>query len=271
MVKWGGIQTILEESPSDILVLLDCCASGTANASEGNGVNELISACAFNETANGVGPYSFTNALVTELKLLSNKPSFSVGELYKKIFFRTQCRMPEEMYGDGTHRERHPAPIHLVLSHGESSPRGIQLPASVGPQRLLMKQNSQRSENPGTSSFEAQQDSGYARSQPIGRGASFSTLSDDKSASDHPLPMYRSASVETPRLLFSIRLRETFKPGEDMLELFTEWIRKFPTIADEMKVEASFDSHSTIVIMSLPLSVAAYLPKDPSIISLGPV
>jgi hypothetical protein len=112
-VKWGGIQTILEESLSDVLILLDCCASGTANASEGNGVNELISACAFNETANGVGPYSFTSALVTELRLLNDKASFSVGELYKRIFFRTQCRMPEEKYKDGTAREPHPAPIHL--------------------------------------------------------------------------------------------------------------------------------------------------------------
>src|SRR6187402_2604138 len=48
-------------------------------------------------------------------------------------------------------------------------------------------------------------------------------------------------------------------------------MRALPTIADEITVEASFDSYSTIVILSLPVSLAAYLPQDPAIISLGPI
>ena len=56
-----------------------------------------------------------------------------------------------------------------------------------------------------------------------------------------------------------------------MVELFTEWLRNFPTIADEMRVEASFDSYSSIILISLPVSISAYIPRDPSIISLGPV
>jgi hypothetical protein len=28
VVKWGGIQTVLEECQSDVLLLLDCCYSG---------------------------------------------------------------------------------------------------------------------------------------------------------------------------------------------------------------------------------------------------
>ncbi|KUJ15978.1 uncharacterized protein LY89DRAFT_546616, partial [Mollisia scopiformis] len=258
MVKWGGIQTILEESISDVLILLDCCASGTANASDGNGVNELISACAFNEIANGVGPYSFTSALVTELRLLSNKPSFSVGELYKKIFFRTQCRMPEERYLDGTQKERHPAPIHLVLSQGESGPRGIQLPTNLGqrksrrdldsrsrtPLDFASPIHSQRPTTDGIQSFEDKD--------------SFSSLVDGTSKEpfdENPTVKYSTPSIGSPRLLFSVRLRETFRPDECMTDLFTEWIRNFPTIADHMSVEALFDSHSTLVIMSLPVDI----------------
>ncbi|KAE9379701.1 hypothetical protein N431DRAFT_553822 [Stipitochalara longipes BDJ] len=79
IVKWSGIQTVLEEAPCDVLILLDCCASGVANTCEGNGVNEVISACAYNAIANGVGPYSFTSALVIELRRLSKKAVFSVG------------------------------------------------------------------------------------------------------------------------------------------------------------------------------------------------
>src|SRR3954470_24394412 len=73
-VKWSGIQNVLEESQSDVLILLDCCNAGTANTNEGEGVTELISACAFNSRTNGVGPYSFTNALVIELQDLSRRP-----------------------------------------------------------------------------------------------------------------------------------------------------------------------------------------------------
>jgi hypothetical protein len=34
-VKWSGIQTVCEESQSDVLILLDCCASGLSNRDEG--------------------------------------------------------------------------------------------------------------------------------------------------------------------------------------------------------------------------------------------
>jgi hypothetical protein len=127
MVKWGAIQSFIEESPNDALILLDCCASGTANTSEGSGVTEIITACAWNQIANGVGEYSLTNALVVELQLLSPRRSFSVGELYRTVFLRTQSRQPTMRTEDGRHLERHPAPIHLVLTQDTLRPRSIQL------------------------------------------------------------------------------------------------------------------------------------------------
>lgn len=95
-------------------------------------MTELISACAYNARANGVGPYSFTHALVIELRELAKKPCFSVGELYSNIFCRIQARMPE----DGT--ERHPAPVHLVLTNDTRYQQRIQLsklPEKVGDAR----------------------------------------------------------------------------------------------------------------------------------------
>jgi len=71
-VVWSGIQRSLEMAESDILILLDCCWSGVANDTEGNGVTELICACPFDGQANGVGHYSFTRALITELRFLSS-------------------------------------------------------------------------------------------------------------------------------------------------------------------------------------------------------
>jgi hypothetical protein len=54
-----------------------------------NGATELICACAFDAKANGVGYYSFTQALTTELRLLSKKPCFSISELYTSVYTRT--------------------------------------------------------------------------------------------------------------------------------------------------------------------------------------
>jgi hypothetical protein len=123
-VQWSGIQNVLEQAESDVLILLDCCHAGTATASEGNGVTELISACAYNSQANGVGSYSFTKELIIELQQLSQKPSFTVAELYRNIFCRIQSRRPE----DEDQRERHPAPIHLSLTQDHPRfPRTIQI------------------------------------------------------------------------------------------------------------------------------------------------
>jgi hypothetical protein len=164
-------------------------------------VNELISACAFNEIANGVGPYSFTSALVTELRLLSPRPSFSVGELYKRIFFRTQCRMPEELYEDGTERERHPAPIHLVLTQTGPIPRSIQLPTRIGSQNI--------NKTSGTSllvdSDHLSMPSSILKSV---RGAAYSKPMEFESPPpDSPTSQRTSPGPMNPRLLFAVRRR----------------------------------------------------------------
>ena len=81
-VTWTGIQKFLEQAESDVLILLDCCSAGIGNIGEGNGVTEVICACAYDVEANGIGHYSFTKALTIERRLLSWKESFSVSELY---------------------------------------------------------------------------------------------------------------------------------------------------------------------------------------------
>ncbi|PMD60564.1 uncharacterized protein K444DRAFT_721882 [Hyaloscypha bicolor E] len=110
--------------PSSRLI---ACYLGQANTSAGNGVTELISACAYNAVANEVGYYSFTKELTIEFRDLSTKPSFTVAELYRNVFSRIQARGPE----DG--RERHPVPIHLSLTQDKPQyPCSIQLSICPG-------------------------------------------------------------------------------------------------------------------------------------------
>lgn len=274
IVKWAGIQTILEESPSDVLILLDCCASGTANTSEGYGVNELISACAYNQIANGVGPYSFTSALVIELRRLSWRPSFSVGELYRNIFFRIQSRMPEDLSASGYELERHPAPIHLVLTQDSPVPRSIQLcPVKPRAQRVRFDD-----ENSGTNApaIGDETTAHEPASADPSEGVASPKLSDDtRPSASNSSPwdnlMSQGSGSPVPKLAFAIRLRETFQPSDDMRDHITEWLSNMPIPADQVKVVAGFDAFSTLVILSVPLAISAYLSFDPAVISLGPI
>ncbi len=102
-----------------MLLLLDCCAAGTACTDNGHGVTELLGACAFKNTANGVGEFSFTVALCEELKAFSRVPSFTVSKLYSNLLRRTQL--------SPSHMTLQKAPVHVVLTQDYKLPRSIQL------------------------------------------------------------------------------------------------------------------------------------------------
>jgi hypothetical protein len=246
---------------------LDCCNAGTANTNEGEGVTELISACAWNSTANGVGPYSFTNALVIELQDLAKKPCFSTGELYSNIFSRIQGRMPENGM------ERHPAPVHLVLTNDAHFPRSIQLSKRPISKRTngTHPESTETSAQPDINSMDLDhEDSLQARGSTMSKPASFCKSSTQSSMlmADHHDPI---CGDKVPRLAFAIRLRDNFQVGELSTDLFLEWLRHIPTIAEQVKVEAGFDSFSSLLIVSIPISLSGYLPTDRAIISLGPI
>lgn len=253
-VKWSGIQNALEEAQSDVVILLDCCAGGAANTLEGNGVTELIAACGYNAIANGVGQYSFTSALITELLDLSSRPAFTVAYLYNNIFSRIQGRMPE----DG--RERHPPPIHLVLTQEDDFPRSIQL--------SICSDFANQSVIQPTTVTQGKQPEGRetAASKP-------SSISDSHSGDDEPIQLEAlvSAMPKVPRLAFAVRLKDSVKPNQLRTDLFLEWLRTMPTIAEEVKVEAGFGAFSSLVILSIPTALASFLPRNRAIISLGPI
>jgi hypothetical protein len=121
-VTWTGIQRSLEQAESDALILLDCCFAGLAGTGAGNGVTELMSASAYDVRANVVGHFSFSQALIIELRLLSRKPTFSVGELYENVYRRCQHHLPR-----GVAREHYPAPVHLPLTKDKGYPRSLHL------------------------------------------------------------------------------------------------------------------------------------------------
>jgi hypothetical protein len=258
-VKWSGIQNVLEESQSDVLLLLDCCHAGSANTNEGNGVTEVISACPYNSNANGVGPYSFTHALVIELEALASRAEFSTGELYNNIYCRTQIRLPD----DGAGTERHPPPIHLVLSNDSKFRRSIHLARRVSP-------GSRGIPSPTLDVNEQPLDENNTRNP----SETSSTLDNGEDREDESILSstgeIRSVK-EVPRLALAIRFNENLRLEDLSTDLFIEWLRTMPVVAQQVRVEAGFDSFSSLLIVSIPISLSAYLSYNPAISCLGPI
>jgi hypothetical protein len=259
-VKWSGIQNVLEEAESDVLLLLDCCHSGTANTNEGHGVTELISAGDYNTKANGVGLYSFTNALILELEALAWKLRFSTAELYNNIFCRIQLRMPD----DDSNTERHPAPIHIVLTNDSHYKRSIHI------SKLPVSASSPQKANDLTPSDTVKASANGDIDSEIQSGTTspgFRTVVKAKPTTEHSI----KCSTKVPRLALAIRFVENFRADECATELLVEWLRSFPLVAEQVKIEAAFDSFSSLWVVSIPISLYAYLKHHPAVTCLGPI
>lgn len=261
-MKWSGIQNTLEESRSDVLILLDCCASGVCTTDEGNGVTELIAACAYNAVANGVGPFSFTHALNAKLRLLIQRPYFTIGYLYNALFTEVQGWRLE----DSRHKK---APVHLVLSQNHDMPRSIRLsaPSKKKAEQSLKSALSSTSLHPDQTEVSTAQS---ISSLDESNGSNVGLSSPDTSLSSSMTSLSSMGSMpEYPRLLFSIRVDENVKPNDLSVEFFTDWLRGIPVSASLVRVEAGFASDSTLLMVSMPAAMLGYLPSDPAITLLG--
>ena len=128
-VKWIGIQNMLEQATSDVLILLDCCAAATTSAEQGSGVTEVIAACGFETTALGVCEYSFTKSLIEELRYYSKRSPLFATILHMKVLSRMKYWKPESVEiraGELVFYERRKTPVHITLTN-EGKPRSIVL------------------------------------------------------------------------------------------------------------------------------------------------
>jgi hypothetical protein len=204
---------------------------------------------------------------VIKLQDLAKRPFFSTGELYGNIFSRIQGRMPENGM------ERHPAPVHLALTNDNQYPRSIQLSKRFGQAKI----SNAVCDAPDLSMPSRADLSDLGKEAPWQmRGLSMSTLTNDQGLSIESAnqinDLHRATSkLKVPRLAFAIRLRDNIKADDLSTDLFLEWLRHIPAITEQVKVEVGFDSFSSLLIVSIPLSLSGYLPPDRAVISLGPI
>ncbi|KAA8576133.1 hypothetical protein EYC84_006293 [Monilinia fructicola] len=202
-VRWSAIQSVFEESKSDVLYLLDCCSAAGAAPSAGPGVIETIAASDFETCAPGPGRHSFTNALL---------------------------RVPKKGHrGDQQNQENKTTPIYILASE---DPKSLSIEIC-------------RRTTPGNS---------WAGTLSSARGEATDIYSPENLHGLTP-----EGKLAVPHVLISISLEENQSVD---VEAWHKWIKQFPALAQFALVEGVFASHSTIILLSLPVLIWDMLPEN---------
>lgn len=232
-VDWSSIQSLFDDAVSDVLILLDCCAAASSINTSGNGVNETIAACGFEGIAPPPGPHSFTNALVEVLDDWKRRVHFSVSLLHSEILFQLKRKRPEK----GREGTRIPGwcstPVHFISS---SDPR----PQSIELSRLRVLDKKTGIDLP--------------PSPPLPQ----STLLDDQATT--LTSIFPCGELVVPHVLISVALEED--QADLNLESCRLWLTRFPALVKYANVQGVFKSHSTLLLLSLPVAIWNMLPEN---------
>lgn len=90
-IMWDDVERTLSTTPSDVLVIFDCCQAGLLCRSarqvllHPNRSFQFLGACESGQVTNRAGPKSFTSAMIWALDKLANEATFPVTKLVKTI------------------------------------------------------------------------------------------------------------------------------------------------------------------------------------------
>ncbi|QGI67061.1 hypothetical protein CEK27_011032 [Fusarium fujikuroi] len=233
-LQWSAIQTLLERSLSDVLILLDCCA-GAASATfpSGASITETISASSWDAIAPDPGRYSFTNALIEVLQEWRVR-AFSAAMLHAEVLAR--LKHPRPITINGKYFEARSTPVHFMMTSNHKAPsiemsrmsRGDHLPS---PELLPTP----------------------AMAHETGRAADSTT---PVSRNDY---MFTEPNEDTPHVMISLALEDDQRLD---INAWEQWLGAFPAMAKYVKVQGVFKSHSTMLLVSMPVSIWDLLPED---------
>lgn len=238
-LQWSAIQTLLERSMSDVLILLDCCA-GAASATfpTGKSITETISASSWDAIAPDPGRYSFTNALIEVLQEWRVK-TFSAAMLHAEVLAR--LKHPRPILINGKHFEARSTPVHFMMTSNHRAP-SIEIGRIVPEARL-----------PPTPPKELPYH---------GRHISQPELAQDVPIpQDALVPCTTEPNENQPHVMISLALEDDQRLD---INAWEQWLGSFPALAKYVKVQGVFKSHSTLLLLSLPVMVWDLLPDDPA-------
>ncbi|KAL2164082.1 hypothetical protein VTH06DRAFT_3296 [Thermothelomyces fergusii] len=257
-LQWSAIQTLLERSVSDVMILLDCCA-GAASATFPAGkksITETISASSWDAIAPDPGRYSFTNALIEVLEEWRQR-TFSAAMLHAEILAR--LKHPRPILINGKHFEARTTPVHFMMTSNHRAP-SIELCRLVPRKRLPPSP-------PNELAYWNQPT--YWNSRPVhprmieGRNPveQYPLVPPSPLPADFGIPDASEPNEDEPHVLISLALED-----DQRLDLndWETWLASFPALAKYVKVQGVFKSHSTLLLLSLPVMVWDFLPDDPA-------
>ena len=241
-MQWSGLQTMLEQAASDVLILLDCCAAASSAADAGKGVTELLAACGFETWAPGVGEHSFTRSLIDELKDWIESPSLSIVKLHSEVLARIKYWKPR--YSRTGNRERRKTPIYICLAN-EGKQRSIQL-HPLKPQEPLSPDPA-FPPSPMSSLNSSSEDLVMSAAE-----SSRTSLSQEENGIDY----------KGPKVLISVALEE-----DQLLQTneWLEWLESVPNFAKAVHVEGIYKADSSLLLLVLPVEVWDMLEENKAV------
>jgi len=239
-LQWSAIQTLLERSMSDVLILLDCCA-GAASATfpTGKSITETISASSWDAIAPDPGRYSFTNALIEVLQEWRVR-TFSAAMLHAEVLAR--LKHPRPIMINGKNFEARSTPVHFMMTSNHRAP-SIEVGRVVPETRLPPSPPKELPYRQLTAASQSPLDPNEALSQ------------------DLLVPSSMEPNEDQPHVMISLALDEDQKLD---INAWEQWLGSFPALAKYVKVQGVFKSHSTLLLLSLPVMVWDLLPNDPA-------
>jgi hypothetical protein len=220
-LAWSSLQHLLENAIPHVLIILDCCfaANAARDTAEGS-TKEILAACGRENPTAGVGLRSFTSALIEELHAFGSNP-FTVAMLHSRLVtMRWRLQF---------------TPIYALLSeHGGNSIQLAPLPTpKVSEPHASLQGNGECALGDDPMDLSSNDESLFSASA---QQSSQSSM---------------SARSET-RVLLAVSIQQ------DAVRDVSQWVTWLTTQAPwdvtkvEVKVEGAYESHSMLVLVSIP-------------------
>ncbi|KAH6672111.1 hypothetical protein B0J14DRAFT_86694 [Halenospora varia] len=243
-INWTAIQTLFEETKSDVLFLLDSCATPGVNPGGGQGIMETIAASGGEEDPSGSGGHLFTHALISVLEDWITRPSFTAAMLHSEILSAIKHERPERRkWKDLQRMQDRRTPIYILNSNDPNT-----MSIELATRRIVNGRASANFSRPAMP---------LSPLSPPLASAVFSKF--DIYNPSNLIKTLKNGDLQIPHVLISVALDEDSTPD---VEAWYRSMRQIPALAKYGVVEGVYKSHSTVLLISIPLLIWDMLPDD---------
>jgi hypothetical protein len=240
-LDWSSIQDLFEETESDVLFLLDCCAVQRPPTGGGQGITETIAASGLEPWPPGPGRNLFTDALISVLEDWITRPAFTAAMLHSEVLAAIKHQRPEKRkWADVQKIQDRKTPIYILNSSVETT-----LSIELAPRRTLNGRASSNFSRPALAP------------SPLNPSPIFSKF--DIYNPSNLSKSFKVGELKIPHVLISVAIEEDRTINVDA---WYQEIRDIPALAKYAVVEGIYRSYSTTILMSIPLLIWDMLPDD---------